>query len=102
MIQLIFKVKKARERGRSPVEIVLKKPVASAKRKQAGPSKCEAFVELTARDSDQILSMLDKLLKKNKIKVESLKSIKLEIDKEAGLTSQRIVKAIIKALRLNL
>lgn len=83
-MQLIFKVKKAGEGGKSPVEIVLGKD------------------SLVAKDTDQLIFTLDKLLKKNKIKVESLKDIKLEIDKEAGLTSQRIVKAIIKALSLTL
>ena len=84
MNQLIFKVKKAGEGGKSPIEIVLNKN------------------KLIAKDTDQLLSTLDKLLKRNKIKVESLKNIKLEIDNEAGLTSQRIIKAIIKALSLDL
>jgi len=80
MSNLIFRVKKAGEGGRSPVEIVL------------GNNK------LVVDDTDKILSALDRLLKKSKIKIESLKDIKIETDKEAGLTSQRIVKAIIKAL----
>lgn len=82
-MKLIFKVGPAKKDGRSEIALILNKD------------------KLVARDTDQILSTLDKLLKKNKIKVESLKNIKLEIDKEAGLTSQRIVKAIIKALRLD-
>jgi len=84
MNKLIFKVKKAGERGRSEVELVLNNQ------------------KMTAENTDEILSTLDKLLKKNKIKLESLKDIKLEINKEAGLTSQRIVKAIAKALCLDL
>ena len=84
MNKLIFKVKKAGERGRSEVELVLNNQ------------------KMTAENTDEILSTLDKLLKKNKIKLESLKDIKLEIIKEAGLTSQRIVKAIAKALCLDL
>ena len=83
-MQLIFRVKKAGEGGRSPVEVILGKH------------------KLIAQDTDQLVLILDKLLKKNKIKVESLKDIKLEISKEAGLTSQRIVKVIIKALSLTL
>jgi len=107
-MQLIFRVQKAKEygrpastrgelvstnrgestRGRSPIEIILKKGKGNDK--------------LVSPDTDQILKTLDKLLKKNKIELESLKSIKLEIDKWAGLTSTRIVSAIGKALSLNL
>ncbi|PJE57772.1 MAG: hypothetical protein COU82_00050 [Candidatus Portnoybacteria bacterium CG10_big_fil_rev_8_21_14_0_10_38_18] len=107
-MQLIFKIKPAKEhgrptstrggstRGRSGIEIVLK--TRRKLRKQAGPSKCVAFV----RDTDNLLLTLDKLLKRNKIELESLKNIKLEIDKGAGLTSTRIVSAITKALSLDL
>jgi len=85
-MQVIFKVKKTGKDGRSPVEIALGKD------------------KLVAKDTDQLLSTLDKLLKRNKIKVESLKrgDIKIEINPKAGLTSQRIVKIVIKALSLNL
>lgn len=85
-MKLIFRVKKAGKDARSPVEVML------------GNDR------LMAKDTDQILSILDKLLKRNKIEVGSLKrgDIKIEIDKKAGLTSQRITKAIIKALSLNL
>ena len=80
---LLFKVKKARENGRSPIEMIL------------GNNK--TMIDNT----DNILSGLDKLLKKSKLEVGDLREIKLEIDKEAGLTSQRIVKSIIKALCLD-
>lgn len=85
-MKLIFRVKTASKDGKSPIEIVL------------GNDK------LVARSTDQLLQTLDKLLKRNKIKVESLKrgDIKIEINPKAGLTSQRITKAIIKALSLNL
>lgn len=85
-MKLIFKVKKAGKDGRSSIEIVL------------GADK------LVAKDTDKIIPTLDKLLKRNKIKVESLKrgDIKIEINPKAGLTSQRIVKTVIKALSLNL
>lgn len=86
MNQLIFKVKKAGEGGRSEIELILNKH------------------KMTAKDTDEIIPILDKLLKRNKIKVEDInpRNIKLEIDKEAGLTSQRITKAVIKALSLDL
>ncbi len=85
-MRLVFKIHSAKPDGKSPIEIVLNKD------------------RLMARDTDQLLSTLDKLLKRNKIKVESLKrgDIKIEINPKAGLTSQRIVKTVIKALSLNL
>ena len=85
-MQLIFRVKKAEEGGRSPVELVLNND------------------KLVAKNTDQLIQTLDKLLKRNKIELEDInsKNIKLEINKEAGLTSRRITKAIIKALSLNL
>ena len=85
-MKLIFRIKTASEDGRSPVEIVVNDD------------------RLVAKDTDQLLSTLDKLLKRNRIKVESLKrgDIKIEINPKAGLTSQRIVKTVIKALSLNL
>jgi len=84
-MKLIFKIQPASKDGKSPIEIVLGKD------------------KLVARDTDQLLSTLDKLLKRNKIELEDIDSrnIKLEIDKKAGLTSRRIVKTIIKALSLN-
>jgi len=87
-MKLIFKIGRAEKDGRSKIELVLEKD--KKKNKSTAPT------------TDQILPTLDKLLKRNKIKVESLKrmDIKLEINKEAGLTSQRITKAIVKALSL--
>lgn len=56
----------------------------------------------TVENTDFILSTLDTLLKSAKLKVESLKNIKIETHKEAGLTSTRIIKSIVKALSLSL
>lgn len=86
MAKLVFKIGSAKKDGRSEIALILNKD------------------RLVARDTDQLLSTLDKLLKRNRIKVESLKKgdIKIEINPKAGLTSQRIVKTIIKALSLNL
>jgi hypothetical protein len=84
MAKLIFKIQKAKENGKSAIEIVLGKD------------------RIVAQNTDQVLPTLDKLLKRNKIELESLKDIKLEVDKKAGLTSQRIIKSVIKALRFNL
>ena len=87
-MQLIFKIQKAKEHGRSGIEIILRD------RNKISKSITD--------NTDNLLSALDKLLKKNKIELDTLNDIKLEIAKEAGLTSQRIIKAIIKALSLNL
>ncbi len=87
-MQLIFRVKRVKEQGRSPIEIVLR-------------NKNKISKDITD-NTDNLLSALDKLFRKNKIELESLKRINLEIDKKAGLTSTRIVSAIIKALSLNL
>ena len=88
MPQLIFKVKKAKEHGRSPIEILIS-------------GKGEIHKTIT-ENTDELLEKLDKLLKRNKIELDTLNNIKVEIAKEAGLTSTRIVKAIAKALSLNL
>jgi len=96
MNHLIFKIQKAKERGRSPIEIVLSRRAGS--RAQSRDKTYKAVTE----DTDKLLGTLDKLLKKNKIELDTLNDIKLEITKGAGLTSQRIIKAIIKALSLNL
>ncbi|OGZ33275.1 MAG: hypothetical protein A2V69_01955 [Candidatus Portnoybacteria bacterium RBG_13_40_8] len=88
MTDLIFKVKKAEEHGRSGIEIILKDK--------------KKISRVITEDTDKLLGMLDKLLKRNKIELESLNNIKVETTREAGLTSQRIVKSIVKALSLNL
>jgi hypothetical protein len=88
MVRLIFKVKKAKEHGRSPIVIALRE-------------KNKISKSITD-NTDNLLSTLDKLLKRNKIELESLNNIKVEVTREAGLTSQRIVKSIVKALSLNL
>jgi len=82
-MKLTFKVGPAKDNGRSEIVLVLGK------------------YELIAKDTDHILSTLDKLLKKNTINIKEVKDIKLVVSKQAGLTSQRIVKSIIKALSLD-
>lgn len=96
MAKIIFKIQKAGDRGRSPIEIILE--TRRKQNKQAGPSKYKVFVQ----DTDEVLSALDTLLKRSKMKLESIKDIKIETHKKAGLTSTRIIKSIIKALCLSL
>jgi len=87
-MHLTFKIQKAKEHGRSPIEIIIKD----------GKKIFKAATENT----DLLLPTLDKLLKKNKIELESLKDINVEIANGAGLTSTRIVLSILKALRFDL
>ena len=87
-MRLTFKIQKAKEHGRSPIEILI----------SGNKKKFTAMTENT----DELLEKLDTLLKKSKLKIESLKDIDVEIANGAGLTSKRIVLAISQALRLNL
>lgn len=96
MAKLIFKIGKAGEYGRSPVEVIIE--TRRKQSNQAGLSKCKAFFRETTDNTDNFLSTLDTLLKSAKLKIESIKNIKVISHKEAGLTSQRIVKAIKQAL----
>jgi len=88
MAKIIFNIQKAGEHGRSPVEVI----ISDGKKN---------YKDLTD-NTDNLLSTLDTLLKKSKIKLESVKDIKIKAHKEAGLTSQRIIKAIAKALSFEL
>lgn len=96
-MKLIFKIRKAGENGRSPIEIVI-----SWSRRRAGSRQRAGknFVSAIIENTDLLLPTLDKLLKKNKIELESLKDINIEIANGAGLTSTRIVLSISKALKL--
>jgi len=101
-MQLIFKVQKAKEhgrpacrRGKSGIEIVLSRGAGS--RLRSGKN-----IKAITENTDNLLQTLDKLLKRNKIELESLDDIKVEIEKGAGLTSTRIVSSIVKALSLDL
>lgn len=87
-MKLTFRLEKAKENGRSPIEIILK-------------DGKKVDTEIT-ENTDELLKKLDKVLKKNKIEIESIKDINVEIANGAGLTSKRIVLAITRALRLNL
>jgi len=87
-MKLTFRLDKATENGRSPIEIILK-------------DGKKVDTEIT-ENTDELLKKLDKVLKKNKMDIESIKDINVEIVNGAGLTSKRIVLAITRALRLNL
>lgn len=82
-MRLVFKIGAAKKDGRSEIALVLGKD------------------RIVTENSDNVLSALDKLLKKNRIKIGDIKDVKLEVSKKAGLTSQRIIKSIIKALTID-
>lgn len=95
-MQLTFKIQKAKEHGKSPIEIVLSRKTGSRAKSR------EDFYTATTENTDLLLPTLDRLLKKNRIGLESLKDINVEIANGAGLTSTRIVLSISKALRFDL
>lgn len=84
MTGLIFKIDKAGEKGRSPIEIIL---INNSKK-----------YKKTIKETDKLLLALDKVLKFAKLKIDQVKNIRIISHKEAGLTSQRIVRAIKQAL----
>ena len=49
--------------------------------------------------SDGLLKTLDKFLKKNKIKIASIKNWKVDFFQEKSITSQRISQSILHALK---
>ena len=95
-MKLTFKIQPAKEHGRSPIEIVLTRKTGSR------AASREDDLKIVTENTDLLLPSLDRLLKKNRIELESLKDINVEIANGAGLTSTRIVLSISKALRLDL
>lgn len=86
-MKLIFKIKKSGGKNRNPVEIILKKGDKVYKR---------------IEETDKLLEGLDKILKKSKVEINSIRK-KIRIDNSSTknkYTSFRIVKSIEKALKL--
>ena len=54
---------------------------------------------IQAEKSDELLKILDKFLKKNKIKIANIKDWKVDFSKEKSITSQRISQSILYALK---
>jgi len=97
MPQLIFKIQPASTRGGEPTR--------GRKARKKGHSGIEMIVKNRAKtysqttdNTDKLLLTLDRVLKSAKLKIEQVKNIKIISHKEAGLTSQRIVRAIKQAL----
>ena len=49
---------------------------------------------------DDLVILLDKFLKKNKIRISQIESFSLDISQEKSITSIRIAQAILKALNI--
>lgn len=86
-MKLTIVIKKTIQKGQTPVNLILEKK---------GRREVVALEKV-----DQILERLDKLLKKNKISVKAIGSIKV-IDNflETSHTSRRIIKSVKKALKI--
>lgn len=54
---------------------------------------------IQAEKGEELLTTLDKFLKKNKIKPTSIKSWSLDFFQEKSITSQRIAQSILHALK---
>jgi len=88
-MQLIFKLKKTKQKGRAPIEVILKK-------------KREVIGREEVKNAEKILEGLDKILKKSKVKITAIKAIKVDDLNKNSYTSYRIIKAVEKALKLGL
>lgn len=87
-MNLIFKIKKAKQKGRAPVEIILKKD--------------KKIYKKTVGSADKVIEGLDRILKGSKIEITNIKSIKVDDLNKNRYTSYRILKSIEKALKLKL
>ncbi len=88
-MELIFQIKKSSQKGKVPIEIVLKD-----KKKVIGREKVE--------NAEKVLEGLDKILKRSKIGITVINSIKVDDLNKSRYTSYRIIKAIEKALKFSL
>jgi len=88
MANLVFKIQKAKQKGATSVEVILEK------NKRIYREKVES--------ADKVLEGLDKILKKSKIEITAVKSIKVDDLNRNRYTSYRIVKSIEKALKIKL
>lgn len=88
-MQLIFKIQKSGQKGKVPVEVILK-------------DKNKVIGRETKENAEKILEGLDKIFKKSKIGMTAIKNIKtIDLNKNR-YTSYRIVRSIEKALKLKI
>jgi|YelNatPaOPRAMG01_1025707.scaffolds.fasta_scaffold13665_6 hypothetical protein len=55
---------------------------------------------ITSQKGEDLVILLDKFLKKNKIRISQIESFSLDISQEKSITSIRIAQAILKALNI--
>lgn len=88
-MNLIFKIQKSGQKGKVPVEVILK-------------DKNKVIGKKTVENAEKILEGLDKIFKKSKIGITAIKNIKtIDLNKNR-YTSYRIVRSIEKALKLKI
>lgn len=88
-MQLIFKIQKSGQKGKVPVEVILK-------------DKNKVIGKETVENAEKILEGLDKIFKKSKIGITAIKNIQtIDLNKNR-YTSYRIVRSIEKALKLKI
>ncbi len=88
-MNLTFKLLKTNQKGKAPVEVILKQ-------------NKKVIASETAKNAEQVLSILDKILKKSKIVITAIDNIKVEDLSKNRYTSYRIIKSIKTALELGL
>ena len=88
-MELIFKIQKSGQKGKVPVEVILK-------------DKNLVIGKETVENAEKILEGLDKIFKKSKIGITAIKNIKTVDLNKNRYTSYRIVRSIEKALKLKI
>ena len=88
-MQLIFKIQKSGQKGKVPVEVILK-------------DKNKVIDKKAVESAEKILEGLDKILNKSKIGITAIKNIQTIDLNKSRYTSYRIVKSIEKALKLKI
>ncbi len=94
-MNLIFRIQKSSRKGPVPVDVILEKK---------GPHAGEAgkIYREKVESADKVLEGLDKILKKSRIGITAIKSIKVDDLNKNRYTSYRIVKIVEKALKIKL
>ena len=87
-MNLIFRIQKSSRKGKAPVEVVLEKN--------------RKIYREEVESADKVLEGLDKILKKSRIGITAIKSIKVDDLNKNRYTSYRIIKSVEKALKIKL
>lgn len=88
-MELIFRIKKSKQKGAVSVEVVLR-------------NKNRIIGQEIVENAEKVLEGLDKILKRSKIEITDIKNIKVDDLNKNRYTSYRIVKSIEKALKLKI